>query len=87
MHWRAAHWYALFGVISVHFFLEGNVNTVLCDTKLIYFILRINTYPLCVWEVWRLRKYTTEKCIAAAKPLWFMPSELRLAKGMAKRIV
>lgn len=38
-------------------------------------------------KVWRLRKYPTEKCVAAAKPLWFLPENLSLLAGGCKRVV
>eukprot|EP00435_Cladocopium_sp_Y103_P054926 s114_g18.t1 len=47
---------------------------------------------VCSWTddlglvVWRLRKYPTEKCIAAAKPLWHLSGDLKLVKDAVKRI-
>ncbi|CAK9002075.1 Uncharacterized protein SCF082_LOCUS7183 [Durusdinium trenchii] len=38
-------------------------------------------------EVWRLRYWQNEKCVAAAKPLYFLPSDLTLEKGACQRII
>ena len=53
------------------------------------FVFWVSPVPLlCLpTQVWRLRKYPQEKVIAAAKPLWFLPGELKLEKGAAKRVV
>ncbi|CAJ1431217.1 unnamed protein product [Effrenium voratum] len=37
--------------------------------------------------VWRIRVYNSDKTIAAAKPLWFLPAGLSLGKDECKRIV
>ena len=38
-------------------------------------------------QVWRLRRYSTEKCVAAAKPLWYLPADLKLEKDVCKRLI
>ena len=38
-------------------------------------------------KVWRLRIYATEKCVAACKPLWFLPAPLDLGKGRCQRLI
>lgn len=38
-------------------------------------------------EVWRLRYWQNEKCVAAAKPLYFLPSDLTLEKGACQRVI
>lgn len=38
-------------------------------------------------EVWRMRIYPSEKCVAAAKPLWFLAGAMDLSKDELKRIV
>ncbi|CAL1150712.1 unnamed protein product [Cladocopium goreaui] len=38
-------------------------------------------------KVWRLRFWTNEKCIAPAKPLYFLPCDLELQKGSCKRVI
>ncbi|CAK9060296.1 unnamed protein product [Durusdinium trenchii] len=37
--------------------------------------------------VWRLRLYTTEKCVAPAKPLWYLPGDLKMAKDVCQRLI
>lgn len=38
-------------------------------------------------QVWRVRLYPSEKVVAAAKPLWFLPADLKLAKDGCQRII
>ena len=38
-------------------------------------------------EVWRIRTYKAEKCVAAAKPLWYLSADLSLQKDECKRII
>lgn len=56
------------------------------------FILQVFSFVVTVAvllsaEVWRLRRYTSESAIAAAKPLWYLVKDLRLEKGGCQRIV
>ena len=38
-------------------------------------------------QVWRLRMYTTEKVLGAAKPLLFLKEPLHLPEGQVKRVL
>ena len=38
-------------------------------------------------QVWRMRVYSSDKTVAAAKPLWFLVGDLSMAKDEVKRIV
>ena len=38
-------------------------------------------------QVWRLRIYGTEKCVAAAKSLWHLATSLQFEKDECKRVV
>ncbi|CAK9062831.1 Uncharacterized protein SCF082_LOCUS32651 [Durusdinium trenchii] len=37
--------------------------------------------------VWQMRKYVTEKCVAAAKPLWYLPGDMKLGKGECQQLI
>lgn len=39
------------------------------------------------FEVWRLRKYVTEKTVGAAKPLWYLPGDLGMIQGGVQRVI
>lgn len=47
----------------------------------------MNIWPLHWSEVWRLRIYQSEKCVAAAKPLYYLCGDLDLPKEECRRIV
>lgn len=34
-----------------------------------------------------MRKYVTEKCVAAAKPLWYLPGDMKLGKGECQQLI
>ena len=40
-----------------------------------------------ILEVWRMRIYPTEKCLAPAKPLWYLRADIPLSKDECKRLV
>ena len=44
-------------------------------------------HPLVVTKVWRLRKYTGEKCVAPAKPLWYISGDITFQKDECKRVI
>lgn len=64
-------------MIKTVFFLYAQTNVFLTNV--------LDSYLFA--QVWRLRKYVTEKCIAAAKPLWYLPDGLTIEKGGAKRVI
>ncbi|CAK9014066.1 Uncharacterized protein SCF082_LOCUS12189 [Durusdinium trenchii] len=45
----------------------------------------INASPLVL--VWRMRLYPSEKVVACAKPLWFLPADLKLGKDGCQRLI
>lgn len=50
-------------------------------------LLMIFTLSKKLFKVWRVRYYESERCVAAAKPLWFLPAVLSLTKDEVKRIM
>eukprot|EP00435_Cladocopium_sp_Y103_P015093 s4572_g3.t1 len=47
----------------------------------------VMTLRAALQKVWRLRTYTPEKCVAPAKPLWFLSGSLELPKDECRRIL
>lgn len=55
--------------------------------KAMGFVVLFLICPCVSFQAWRLRFWSTEKCIAPAKPLYFLPCDLELAKGACERLI
>lgn len=65
----------------------GNVGNIVCWADYIFDMFLVFWQHCLRTQVWRLRLYPAEKVIAAAKPLWFLRTDLKLAKECCQRIV